>query len=166
VERPTSVTVFGVLNIVFGAIGLLSLPMSLATLSGKMPGAMGALTQDPTWRAYMTVGLVVGPIMCIVLIAAGIGLLKLLKWARLVSIYYAIVAIVWGIVGVAFTLVYVVPKITGSMSGPAATGGAIGGLAGGVIGMVYPILLIVFMLRPHVVMAFESGPGPLPGDTM
>jgi hypothetical protein len=47
-----------------------------------------------------------------------------------------------------------------------AIGGAIGGLFGGCLGMIYPILLLIYMTRQHVIAAFNraaspGGPPPL-----
>jgi hypothetical protein len=44
------------------------------------------------------------------------------------------------------------------MSGPeqaGVMGGAIGGVMGGCFGLIYPILLLFFMMRPNVVAAFQ-----------
>jgi hypothetical protein len=47
--------------------------------------------------------------------------------------------------------------------GPEAVGamaGAIGGTIGGCFGLIYPILLLVFMMRPNVVAAFAGSTPP------
>jgi hypothetical protein len=41
-------------------------------------------------------------------------------------------------------------------------GGAIGGSVGGCFGMIYPILLLIYMLRPNVKNAFRPGDTTLP----
>jgi uncharacterized membrane protein len=82
------------------------------------------------------------------LIAAGIGLLYLKAWARVLSLGYGWFAIVWGIIG----MVVNVGLITsGAYGAPRdAVGGMMGGVFGGLVGLIYPILLIVFMRRPNV----------------
>ena len=37
-----------------------------------------------------------------------------------------------------------------------AIGGIIGGAFGGCIGLIYPVLLLIFMMRPNVVQAFRD----------
>jgi len=95
------------------------------------------------------------------LLAAGIGLMMLKPWARLVSIGYAIYAIVFGIVGMVINFFFLVrPMIEHAQqqSGPEAAvaiGGAVGGTIGGCFGLIYPIVLLIFMFRANVVGAFK-----------
>jgi uncharacterized membrane protein YfcA len=51
--------------------------------------------------------------------------------------------------------------------GPAAAGaigGAIGGSVGGCFGLIYPVLLLIFMLRPKVAAAFQPPAPPQTGN--
>jgi hypothetical protein len=94
-------------------------------------------------------------------LAAGIGLLMLKPWARTLSIVYAIYSILQAIVGTIinyFLLVRPLIEQAQNSSGPeaaAAMGGAIGGTIGGCVGLIYPALLLFFMMRPNVVAAFR-----------
>ena len=81
VMRPTSVTVFGILNIVFGGLGLLCMPVALLPIF--LPAEMQQGTQlGPGMKAYLGVTLVIGFFCNILLVATGIGLLNLKRWAR------------------------------------------------------------------------------------
>ena len=162
-RRPTAATVFGVLNIVFGALGLCATPFSL-TGAFSRSGPLAALADDSLWRTYSLVSGIVSLAVSVVLIVAGIGLLKTLRWARLVSIYYAVFSLVWGGMGLAFTVVYVLPKITAQVSWPAAVGGVVGGVAGGVLALAYPVLLLIFMTRPAMVRAYEGNRVVMPAQ--
>lgn len=164
--RPTAVTVFGVLNIIFGVLGLLCTPLMLLPLQSGSALQQGnpvaqAMTQPGLYRTYMMGSLGFGLVAAVALLAAGIGLLLLRPWGRALSIGYGIYAIVSGVIGMAVTWLYLIQPMmqaAGQRQGPeaaAAMGGAVGGLAGGCIGMVYPILLLVFMTRPGIVAAFE-----------
>jgi hypothetical protein len=137
------VTVFGILNIVFGSLGLLCMPLGLiASYSMNTLGpAVGA-------TAWMLVSAAVGFVCTILLIAVGIGLLYLKAWARTWCLVYGWFAIVWGIVGM---VVNFAMMTAGAHAYPRSELPAvIGGMLGGLLGLIYPILLVVFMRRPNV----------------
>lgn len=146
--RPTVVTVFGILNIVFGTLGVICSPLSIAVL--YMPITEQEIHITPAMRVYAVVGGIVGVFMGLLLIAAGIGLLNLRAWARKVSYGYGWFAVVWGVIGLGLNLVWNLPEME---RGPEAVGGMCGGICGGVVGLIYPVLLIIFMRKPQVVEA-------------
>ena len=172
-QRPTSVTVFGVLNIVFAGLGFFSVIASamLFTLSGaNSSNPVVQLIQDnPSYATWIKISVVLGILVSIALLAAGIGLLKLKPWARILSIIYAIYVIVMTIVGSVVNYFFLVQPLlekAHNEQGPEAAGaigGAIGGMIGGCFGMVYAILLLIFMMRPKVIAAFNTS---LPADGM
>jgi hypothetical protein len=163
-QRPAAVTVFGILNIVFGSLGLCALLFSMAMSatwgSWDAPGRRVPLFEDPTWQAYSAITTVVGFGLCITLLAAGIGLLSMQRWARVASIGYAIVNLVMNAVGLLFTFAYVLPRIAEGVperaAGAVTASVVIGGVVGSLIGTAYPILLLVFMTRAKIVRAFEA----------
>jgi hypothetical protein len=172
-QRPTSVTVFGILNIVFAAFGFFGVIASamLFTLSGaNSSNPVIQLIQDnPSYAAWIKISVVLGILVSIGLLASGIGLLKLKPWARIFSIVYAIYSIVMIIVGTVVNYFFLVQPLlekAHNEQGPAAAGaigGAIGGMFGGCLGIIYPILLLIFMMRPKVIAAFNPS---LPADGM
>jgi len=142
--RPTAVTVFGVLNIVFGGLGLLCMPVALIAIfaaPNMMNVAGGA-------RAWTLVSTAVGLFCTIFQITMGIGLLYLKAWARMGSLAYGWFAVIWGIIGMAVNFATFASAAHGSS--PDATFGLISGIFGGLIGMIYPVLLIIFMRKPNV----------------
>ena len=59
-QRPTAVTVVAVVLIIFGALGVVSLPFNVVQMATgwRTAGPMGAaLAQNPTLRTYMLVSL-------------------------------------------------------------------------------------------------------------
>ncbi len=175
-QRPASVTVFGILNIVFAALGIFALLASVALLA-----AVGAVSDNPVvqiiqnnpaFATWMKISVVLGLVVSGALLAAGIGLLKLKPWARTISIAYAIYSIVMLPLGTVVNYVYLTKPLleqAHQMQGPeaaGAVGGAIGGMFGGCFGLIYPVLLLIFMFRPNVVAAFRPAPAgaPIPLD--
>jgi hypothetical protein len=168
-QRPTAVTVFGVLNIGFAVLGIFSLfasyAMLFATAASNNP-VIEVIRENPTYAAWLKVSLPLGLLSCLVLLAAGIGLLKMKDWARKLSIVYAIYAIVFTIIGSVLNFFFLIRPLLERASqaqGPeamGAIGGAIGGSLGGCFGLIYPIILFIFMLRPKIVAAFRSSATP------
>jgi hypothetical protein len=165
-QRPTSVTVFGILNILFAALGMLSVLLLAALFT-----VVGSSTNNPVVRlihessayaAWLVVSIILGMIAAAALLAAGIGLLNLKSWARIVSIVYAIYALVSVPVSQLVNYFFLVRPLfeqAGHQQQPQVVGaafGALGGSIGGCFGLVYPILLLVFMTRPNVVAAFKT----------
>ncbi len=164
-QRPTSVLVFGILNIVFAAFGMFGLIFSImlffAPANSSNP-AIKVIHENPAYATFLKLSIPLGFLSSVVLLASGIGLILVKNWARIASIAYAAYAIVWSIIGAAVNYIFLSRPLLEQASqrtGPeaaAAIGGVIGGMVGGCIGLIYPILLIIFMLRPHVVAAFEA----------
>ena len=144
-----------------------------------MPSAAAAnnpvvqiIQSSPAYAAWMKISVALGVVVVVALLAAGIGLLNLKPWARTLSIVYAIYAIIMTLTGDVINYFFLIQPMlqkAHSEQGPEAAGaigGAIGGLFGGCIGMIYPILLLIYMTRPHVIAAFnqsasQDGPPPL-----
>jgi len=165
-NRPTSVTVFGVLNIVFGAMGLLSTLVGLLVMSTMSPNPMiQILTGSAVYRVWMWTVTPIGIAASAAILAAGIGFLLLKAWARKIAIVYSIYRIISAVVNVMFMTLVVFPALSEQFSGKAgpervgaAVGAEFGGVFGVVSGMIYPVLLLVFMFRKNVITAFTIGP--------
>src|SRR6185436_10816593 len=100
--RPHSITVFGILNIVFAVFGIFGMAGTLALLS--ITGASNnpvvkVIRESPTYAMWLKLTMPIAVIACGVLLASGIGLLRLKPWARKVSIGYAIFAFGFGLLG-------------------------------------------------------------------
>lgn len=154
--RPTSVTVIGILNIIFAVLGICGTISSLMVLSGDfLPGpnpVRDIMDKYPVYGTYMQASIATGLIGVLLLLISGIGLMKMQEWARKLAIFYAIFAIVLGVIGFYMNFAYLLPELAREKgAGQAgAMGGAVGGIVGGILGMVYPILVIYFMTRPRV----------------
>ncbi len=166
-QRPTSVTVFGILNIVFAALGIFgtiaSIVLFLAPPDPNNP-ILKTMYENPAYAIWFKVEIPLGILSCAASLAAGIGLLCLKSWARTLSMAYAIYAILYGILETVTSFIFLYRPMLEKLQGPAAAGaigGMIGGSIGGCLSLVYPILLLIFMSRPTVVAAFHP-PAPSP----
>lgn len=143
-QRPTSVTVFGILNIVFGSLGLICTPFSLVMIFA-MPNTMNP---SGTAMIWLLLSSGIGIICTILLLTVGIGLLYQKRWARIWCLGYGWFAIIWGIVGMVVNIGLAVSGAYGR--GQDNISGLMGGFCGGLVGFIYPILLIVFMQKQNV----------------
>jgi uncharacterized protein with PQ loop repeat len=160
-QRPISVTIFGILNIGFAVFGLLGMLLSMAVLSRTNVAVnpiLKELYDNPGYIAWMKISMPLGGIASVVLLAAGVGLLLLQNWARIVSIGYGVYAILGGIVsGLVMLNVFasILRHNAGGPSGIMVMFTLLGSIIGMVLGLAYPILLILFMTRPKVVAALK-----------
>ena len=89
-ERPASVTVFGILNIVLGGLGMLCMPVGLIAILA-MPHVGNPAALPKVWLLFSSA---IGFVCTVLLIAAGIGLLYLKAWARVLCLGYGWFAII------------------------------------------------------------------------
>ncbi len=172
-QRPGSVTAFGILNIAFAIIGVFGTVGTVALFTMVQASnnpVLKIMRASPGYAAYLKLTIPLGLLTCGILLASGIGLLRMQPWGWKLSIGYAIYAIAFGILGSVinfFVLFRPMFEEAAQKQGPEAAGaigGAVGGMAGACFGLVYPIVLLVFMMRPNVVAVFRppDAPPPLP----
>lgn len=173
-NRPTSATVFGVLNILFSVLGFLGTAYSaLVYLAASDPNNAAAnpfeaLELGPLMSTWLKAATVLGFFANMVLLAAGVGLLMMRGWGRMLSLVYSVYAIVGTVIGMAMNWFFIVmPALRtlddGQGPGPVLIGAAIGGVLGGCVSLIYPALLWYFMTRPRLVAAF-AGQAPLEAE--
>ena len=166
-NRPMSVSVFGMLNIVFGAFGLLGVLMSAPMFFSKAADSKNYVIQvmhdSSVFSAWMMISAVVGAVASAALLGAGIGMLQLRPLSRKVSVGYAIYSLVMTPIGVVMEFLFVLPVLiiqTRQQPGPAsaaAVSGTLWSMFGSLVGLIYPVLLLIFMSRRSVIAAFEPG---------
>src|SRR5262245_33118689 len=100
-QRPGVVTTFGILNIVFGVLGIVCTICGGVALFGVMALASNLPKNEFNFppfpdkvKSLTVVDMALGTVMAIALIVAGIGLLGMKPWARLLSLAYGGVKIV------------------------------------------------------------------------
>jgi hypothetical protein len=167
-NRPTSVTVFGILNIVFAVFGVLATLGSVALFLPQMTNGSNPVIklihENATYATWLKLSIGLGLLVSVALLAAGIGLLQLKPWARIFSIGYAVYSLVMipaSMLVNFFLLTRPLLAQAHQQHGPEAAGAigaAIGGLFGSCFGLIYPVLLLIFMLRANVKAAFIPVP--------
>ena len=172
-QRPPSVTVFGILNIFFGLLGACSTAISAMIVKGLAEGGNAGVDplgpfQNPIMIAWVNIASVLGIVACVVLFIGGIGLLMMRRWGRALSLGYAIYGLVATLVGLVMNWFFLVMPLIdevgnrGDDQSMFRIASAIGGMFGGCIGLIFPALLWYFMTRPHVVAAFAGVHAPPP----
>ena len=101
-KRPTAITVFGVLNIGFAALGLIGILFAAAVFSMARNSGnpmLDIMRSNPSYAAWIKITIPLGVLSSLALLASGIGLLMMKNWARKLAIAYAIFSLVFGLVG-------------------------------------------------------------------
>ena len=159
-QKPTSITVFAILNLALGVLGILGSGFSVIMLVVSRPGTnpvYDVLQQTTLMRLWTYASVSFGAVFALVLVVSGVGLLMSREWGRLLAILYGIGSVVLGVAGTVINVTVLMPalaRLTDSSSPDmmaAAVGGMVGGAIGGCLGLVYPVLLLIFMTRPRVV---------------
>jgi len=191
-QRPVAVLVMAILNFVFGGLGLLcltcgaigflaaaSLLKSIPAPSGGGPNPAAEITgmfdSIPGYIPYMITTTILGVVMAIVLIVAGVGLLNMRPWARWTCVVYSTYTILASLFTLFYTVTVVNPAIRkwqidfmrrqGGFGPPPSSGvgDSVSALAGALFSMAYAIALLVVMFLPHVSAAFAGKEYP-PSD--
>lgn len=163
-ERPTSIVVFGVLNLLFAVLGFFgTIGSTLILLGMNVTNPVYQIMQDSAvYRIFMYVSVPLGMLFILVLGIAGAGLLMSKPWGRTATIVYAGYALVMGLLGGLVNAVFLVGPLIEQASNSAgpeaigAAGGAVGGVFGTCIGLVFPVLQLIFMYRKNVVEFFAQ----------
>jgi hypothetical protein len=129
---PTSVRVFGIVNTAFGTLGLLS-ALNNAVNMGKAKAAYKAMNMPDGLIQLANVQMVIAPIMSLLLLALGIGLLMKQPWSRSASVYYAMFVIGFGVL----SLVATIAVVAGAMSNPMAIAAIVASVVGLLFGALY-----------------------------
>jgi GYF domain 2 len=148
--RPTSVTVIAVIGIIFGSLGVLGSICGVIALPFIRNQMAAQGKTMPTSSAWVFISAFLGIALGGLLLAASISALRLTPWARTGLLVYAGLSIVIHLIssGVNFA------QMSGQATTPMQTGIMVGSLIGG---MIFPVCILYFMTRPHVVAAFTPG---------
>ncbi len=128
--RPTVATVFGILDIVFGVLAMSSM---------RFWTSMNVFIGD-----FYNIILIAGALLGILLLVAGIFLLMNKAVALQLNLYYAFISIGLAVVRTLYVM------ITGGI------GGIVVWIFAVTVSLVYPLLILVILLRDKEVTKFYS----------
>jgi hypothetical protein len=167
--------VFGILNIVWGLMGLCSAVFGVvgivlltttnidAAMEGHVDPTINLLRDGGFYAIFTYVMTGCGFAASIIVVAAGIGLIQFKNFGRSLSNVWGIYAIISICLSLGINLAYVWGPILSNLEaapeGPqrfGMIGGAIGGLVGSFLGFVYPALLLYFVNRASFVAALRE----------
>jgi hypothetical protein len=175
--RPTSVTVFAVLQIIFGALGvcggiagLAAKPMLESIAKNQPKGVANPLEMEeeiekrlPGYKTVQMTQLGIGLPLAVMAIVGAAMMLKGNATGHKMTVIYGVVTLLVGVFGLVYSFGFVMPAMNeyfdaqstkGSAGAAQATGAKIGAMvgscAGVLFGLVYPGLLVYFMTRPRV----------------
>jgi hypothetical protein len=191
-RRPTAVLVLAILHLVFGSLGLVMLLCSGAIQAVQSTGGFGGPGQAeaqqlqkriediPGQKAYTMAEMGVDLVLDVMLLTAGIGLLGMKAWARILSLVYAVLSILNRVGTLVFTLAVLLPALDTvlaeeTMREPKLQGvlpvmkmGMIIGAVFSALVVIYPIVVLILLNLRSVKAAFHGEapppPAPLPED--
>jgi hypothetical protein len=181
----------GILNIIWGSIwvliGLCAGAQPFIFYNFPLPQPGGGKTypyrglydllkrEVPAYVAVETAHVVLLLVLAVLLIIAGVGLLRMKNWSRSTSIFYGVVTVLSVIAYSIFSWIYITPVSEAwtkdfLQKQPAGTPNfgarpefaAVAIIASLVFSLAYPIVLVVIMFLPNVRAAFavrDLGPG-------
>ena len=165
-KTPTSVLVLSIIGLILGGLGILGLILVIGlqlVKFGPRDPMTEALQKDAVYVAISLISSGIGLILGMLCVASCIGSFSLRPWARKGMCIYAWGAMAQAVLGGLYTMFYVYPKMAAALPAAAPPGyraGVVGGMIGGgcgmVLGLIYPICVLYFYSRPHVVDAFNG----------
>jgi hypothetical protein len=181
-ERPTAVLVIAIFHFIFGGLGLVC---GLCALGGQAMN-MGQPPQQqqmqmemeqimvekvPLYKVYGFTNIGLGLLWDVVLISSGMMMLSLKPPGRQLSIFYGISRLLWGLLSIVYTIIWVNPATEVALQQvkvPPELKGMMGimsaatsfGLVIQLLLLVYPAIVLIVMYLPAVRVAFAGGPPP------
>ena len=164
-SRPTSVLVFGIINILLGILQVCGIAFWIISEMGLLPmptvenPALDLMQSNAGYLWFSRISGVAGAVATVVILSAGIGLLTLQPWARLASIGWAIYSIVMSVLGTTLTYLLIFRPLLEQASGIELTvmkASLIGAAVMTFLMVGYCLLMIFMLTRPKVAAAFED----------
>lgn len=155
------------MNFAFAALVVVGLIASFALFSlpsDSSESVIKLMHQGSGYAAWLKICIPLGLLSCATWLASGFGLLFLKPWARPLSIFCAIYAMVFCVASLLVNLALMVQPFDlqvlpqQQLVAAVAIGGPISGTLGELFWPIYPILLLGVMLSPKMAATFRPPP--------
>ena len=170
IERPVSVLLFGILNIVWGVLQVLGVAVGLVfrlqllDLPTSGNPAVELMESNVGYRWFSDISTGIALIAAIGHLSAGVGLIVMKPWARTVTIGLGVYTMIMTLLVTVINHVLITaPMLEQTTQGPQRLGAVAGAVAGWgwlAVVTVFCLLMIYFMTRPRVVAAFQEDATP------
>jgi hypothetical protein len=192
-QWPTSILILAILHLVAGGFGIFGSCYSVVIMATACSASSPAtvVTPAPTnqpgrpstsappsasqimkyyeehipgYKAFTFTALAVDLVLDLMLLASGIGLLLMHPWARVLSLIYAPLSILFHVISFAYQLIFVMPA-THDIFAQMSSVGPMGSLLAAItdislivssLVIIYPIVVLILLLRPSTVSAFRG----------
>jgi hypothetical protein len=206
-KRPGAVTAIAVLHFVFGGldivgalcgIGLAVMVVAMVPGLPAVPGQVGPKEMlqildrnSPTMKWYMVGFITEALVAGVLMVTAGVGLLRMRYWGRSLTIVYAIISILWTLSSTVYGIAVMQPEMLraqkeilkrqeeeqknrqpgapappppafGGMGGGSPTANAISSIIQQAIYLAYPVAVLIIMMLKSVRHAFAVANGDAP----
>jgi hypothetical protein len=176
--KPTSVKVISIMAMGFGGLGILgglcSLPQYLGVQFAPNP-MMDAMRADALLNNITIASLIIGVLLAILELASGVGAFQLRPWARKGLIYFAALNLGVTIIGLVLNFTIMGPRMARIIQNTIGSNPQLNtptmamamkvsqyvGYAIQVLTVLWTLIVLYVMTRPHVKAAF-AGPGAPP----
>lgn len=164
-ERPISVTVLAIIDIVIGVLFVCCMTWTVVQLMGLLPipnaedPSINMMKENPAYAWFTYINTALTCVATLVLLCSGIGMLTLQPWSRIGAIIWSVYTIVSSILGWAINItLFIGPtmeSIPEEQRGVMMIGFAVGILFT-LAFITYAVLQVVLLTRPKVVRAFAG----------
>lgn len=171
-RKPVSVTVLGIIGIVFGsliimgsgasALGMFVMRGVMRSFASGVNSPATAAQMEPIWN-WGIISAVIGLLVGIGLLVAAIAFLRLAFWGLRAMVIYAIVDLTWQLIKIIVTVAWLIPYQTRQMAaaGPGVPTMAFSHFSTFIwiaILCAFPVVVLVFSSRQNVREAFATLP--------
>lgn len=162
-QRPESLTVFGILNLMFAVMGLVGLLVSFKLYYSPLEGQTGLMADllraDPFYASCMRIISVPSVLYVIAMLISGIGLLHARDGARrlaiLCGVYGILAGIVNGYLGFYHVMPFTIEQTVATIREPGIADmtrsfAQAASITGMLAAFAYPVVTLIFMTRKSV----------------
>ncbi len=174
--------ILGGLGLLLGLFTLAGAVMAYSTTANASPsgGPSGLFTaqahyaymnaHNPYWKEVALAMGVIGLALSGLMIAAGVACLQMKPAGRTMSLIYAVASLIFQVATFIYSIFVTIPATAAFYDSLAGTGPGTGmpnfaasmksglyvGMSASLVGLIFPVLVLIFMLQPRIAAAFRG----------